>query len=76
MRSPRPLIKKVTRMLKNRIRRILTWFSSTISNAKSAGFCSRIKAIKPAAHGFRIFENYRPGILFCCGKLCLKPSEN
>jgi len=60
-------------MLKNRLDRILTWFSSPISNGTSEGFNSRIQAIKSAARGFRIFENYRIRILFYCGKLRLKP---
>ncbi len=60
-------IKKVARMLKNRLDRILTWFSSPISNGTSEGFNSRIQAIKSAARGFRIFEHYRIRILFYCG---------
>jgi transposase len=59
-------------MLKNRLDRILTWFSSPISNGTSEGFNSRIQAIKSAARGFRIFENYRIQILFYCGTLSLK----
>ena len=66
-------IKKVARMLKNRLDRILTWLSSPISNGTSEGFNSRIQAIKSAARGFRIFEHYRIRILFYCGKLSLKP---
>jgi len=66
-------IKKVARMLKNRLDRILTWFSSPISNGTSEGFNSRIQAIKSAARGFRIFGHYRIRILFYCGKLSLKP---
>jgi transposase len=50
-------IRKVARMLKNRLDRILTWFSSPISNGTSEGFNSRIQAIKSAARGFRSFEN-------------------
>ena len=76
IRSRLDPIKKVARMLKNRIDRILTWFSSPISNGPAEGFNSRIQAIKSAARGFRIFEHYRIRILFFCGKLSLKPSEN
>jgi transposase len=76
IRSRLDPIKKVARMLKTRIDRILTWFSSPISNGPAEGFNSRIQAIKSAARGFRIFEHYRIRILFFCGKLSLKPSEN
>ena len=76
IRSRLDPIKKVARMLKTRIDRILTWFSSPISNGPAEGFNSRFQAIKSAARGFRIFEHYRIRILFFCGKLSLKPSEN
>ena len=68
-------IKKVARMLKGRLDRILTWFSSPISNGPSEGFNSRIQSIKSAARGFRIFEHYRIRILFFCGKLNLIPND-
>lgn len=73
IRSRLQPVKKVARMLKGRLDRILTWFTSRISNATSEGFNSRIQAIKSAARGFRIFEHYRIRILFFCGKLNLKP---
>ena len=76
IRSRLTPIKKVARMLKNRLDRILTWFSAPISNGPAEGFNSRIQSIKSAARGFRIFEHYRIRILFFCGKLSLKPSEN
>jgi transposase len=60
-------------MLKNRLDRILTWFSSHTTNGTLEGFNGRIQAIKSAARGFRIFEHYRIRILFYCGKLSLKP---
>lgn len=73
IRSRLDPVKKVARMLKGRLERILTWFSSPISNGPSEGFNSRIQSIKSAARGFRIFEHYRIRILFYCGKLQLKP---
>lgn len=76
IRSRLEPIKKVARMLKNRLDRILTWFASPISNGPSEGFNSRIQSIKSAARGFRIFEHYRIRILFFCGKLNLKPDSN
>lgn len=74
IRSRLEPVKKVARMLKGRLERILTWFTSPISNGPSEGFNSRIQAIKSAARGFRIFEHYRIRILFFCGKLSLKPA--
>lgn len=76
IRSRLEPVKKVARMLKGRLDRILTWFTSPISNSTSEGFNSRIQAIKSAARGFRIFEHYRIRILFFCGKLDLKPSPS
>ena len=72
IRSRLEPVKKVARMFKGRLERILTWFTSPISNSTSEGFNSRIQAIKSAARGFRIFEHYRIRILFFCGKLDLK----
>ncbi|MFN8706432.1 MAG: transposase [Planctomyces sp.] len=39
-------------MLKDRLDRILTWFTSPISNGPAEGFNSRIQSIKSAARGF------------------------
>lgn len=75
IRSRLDPIKKVAKMLKGRLDRILTWFSSPISNGPSEGFNSRIQSIKSAARGFRIFDHYRTRILFYCGKLDLRPSH-
>ena len=74
IRSRLKPVKKVARMLKGRLDRILTWFTSPITNATSEGFNSRIQALKSAARGFRIFEHYRIRILFFCGKLQLTPT--
>lgn len=73
IRSRLKPVKKVARILRGRLDRILTWFTSPISNATSEGFNSRIQALKSAARGFRIFEHYRIRILFFCGKLQLTP---
>lgn len=75
IRSRLAPVKKVARMLKGRLDRILTWFTSPISNGPSEGFNSRIQSIKSAARGFRIFQHYRIRILFYCGKLDLKPTH-
>lgn len=73
IRSRLEPIKKVAKMLKTRLDRIVTWFTSPISNGPTEGFNSRIQTIKSAARGFRIFAHYRLRILFYCGKLNLKP---
>jgi transposase len=64
-------VKKVAKMIKNRLDNILTWFRHRISNGPAEGFNSRIQSIKSAARGFRNFANYRTRILFFCGKLKL-----
>ncbi len=63
-------------MLKIRLDRMLTGFSSPISNGPAEGFNSRIQSIKSAALGLRIFEHYRIRILFYYGKFSLKPRIN
>lgn len=68
-------IKKVAKMIKNRLGNILTWFRHRISNGPAEGFNSRIQSIKSAARGFRNFNNYRTRILFFCGKLNLQPEN-
>ena len=73
IRSRLEPIKKVARMLRQRVDRILTWFRHPISNAAAEGFNSRIQSIKSNARGFRAFVNYRARILFYCGDLDLKP---
>ena len=69
-----PII-KVAKMLKRRLKHILTWFKHPISNAAAEGFNSRIQSIKSAARGFRNFDNYRTRILFFCGKLDMLPTK-
>jgi transposase len=67
-------MKKVAKMLKNRLDNILSWFRHRITNSNAEGFNSRIQAIKSNARGFKSFQNYRTRILFFCGKLSLKPA--
>jgi len=73
IRSRLQPVKRVARMLKSRLKNILSWFRHPISNATAEGFNSRIQLIKSNARGFRNFANYRTRILFFCGKLKLKP---
>ncbi|MCX7399794.1 MAG: transposase [Planctomycetales bacterium] len=69
-------MKKVARMLKNRLDNILSWFHHRITNSNAEGFNSRIQTIKSNGRGFKSFQNYRTRILFFCGKLSLKPALN
>jgi transposase len=73
IRSRLEPMKKVARMLKQRVDNILTWFRHRITNSTAEGFNSRIQSLKSNARGFRSFNNYRTRILFFCGKLNLKP---
>lgn len=75
IRSRLAPMKKVARMLKNRLENILSWFRHRITNSNAEGFNSRIQSIKSTARGFRSFDNYRTRILFFCGKLDLKPAH-
>jgi transposase len=69
-------MQRVAKMLKRRLKNILSWFRHRISNGQAEGFNSRIQALKSAARGFRNFNNYRTRILFFCGKLNLQPHQN
>lgn len=66
-------MKKVARMLKERLSNVVTWWRHPITNAVSEGLNSKIQSIKSAARGFHSFASYRIRILFFCGKLDLKP---
>jgi len=66
-------MKKVARMLKERLGNVVTWWRHPITNAVSEGLNSKIQSIKSAARGFHSFASYRIRILFFCGKLDLKP---
>ena len=66
-------MKKVARMLKERLHNVVTWWRHPITNAVSEGLNSKIQSIKSAARGFHSFASYRIRILFFCGKLDLKP---
>ena len=66
-------MKKVARMLKERLGNVVSWWRHPITNAVSEGLNSKIQSIKSAARGFHSFASYRIRILFFCGKLDLKP---
>lgn len=69
-------MKRVAKMLENRLDNVPCWFRHRITNSSAEGFHSRIPAIKSNAGGFKSFQNDRTRILFCCGKLDLKPVLN
>ncbi len=52
IRSRLEPMKKVAKMLKNRLDTILSWFRHRITNSNAEGFNSRIQAIKSNARGF------------------------
>jgi transposase len=49
-------MKKVARMLKNRLDNILSWFHHRITNSNAEGFNSRIQTIKSNGRGFKSFQ--------------------
>jgi len=61
IRSRLKPVKRVARMLKWRLKHLLSWFRHSISNATAEGFNSRIQS---NARGFRNFANYRT-LFFC-----------
>lgn len=65
-------LKKVARMLKERLANMVTWYRHPITNAVSEGLNSKIQSIKSTARGFHSFASYRIRILFLCGKLDIK----
>ena len=73
VRCQLPPMVKVAKMLKKHLAGLMSYFEHRITNAVSEGLNSKIQSIKASARGFRNFENYRIRILFCCGKLELRP---
>jgi len=73
IRSRLEPMKKKARMIKRHLPGILSYFRHRITNATAEGLNSKIQGIKAAAHGFRVFANYRTRILFHCGGLDLAP---
>jgi transposase len=66
-------MKKVARMLKERLGNGVTRWRHPITNAVSEGLNRKIQRIKSSARGSHSFASYRIRILFFCGKLDLKP---
>jgi len=68
-------MKKVGRMLKERLPEVINYFSHRITNAVSEGLNSRIQWVKATARGFRNQQNFIHAIYFHCGGLDLAPAH-
>ncbi len=66
-------LKKVARMIKERLRNVVSYCTHRITNAVAEGLNSKIMAIKRRVGGFRNVENYKTAIYFYCGGLDLHP---
>jgi len=73
IRSKLEPMKKVARMLRERLHNILTYLEYRVTNAISEGVNSIIQWIKYTARGFRNRENFKIAILFHLGGLDLYP---
>lgn len=70
-----PMIEKA-KMLKSRIRNILTHITHPITNALSESPNAKIQWAKSTARGFRNKHNFINAIYFHCGKLDLDPVQS
>ncbi len=68
----KPVI-KVAKMMKKRLRNILTYFKHHVTNAASEGINNKIQALIKKAYGYRNKERFKTDILFHCGGLNLYP---
>jgi transposase len=68
-----PMIEKA-KMLKSRLKGVLTYLKHQITNATSESINSKIQWIKYTARGFRNHDNFVTAIYFHCGGLDLAPS--
>jgi transposase len=69
----KPMIEKA-KMLKNRLKGVLTYLRHPITNAMSESINAKIQWIKYTARGFRNEESFATAIYFHCGGLDLSPS--
>jgi transposase len=67
-------IKRVARMLRDRLDNIVTYCKHRITQGVAEGLNSKIMAIKRYACGFRNAHNFETAIYFHCGGLDLYPS--
>lgn len=68
----KPMIEKA-KMLKSRLKNVLTYLTHPITNAMSESINSKIQWVKYTARGFRNFNNFATAIYFHCGGLDLVP---
>lgn len=66
-------MKKVARMIKQRLTQVVNYCRHGITNAVAEGLNSKIMSIKRRARGFRNPENFKVAIFFYCGGLDLQP---
>ena len=68
----KPVI-EVARMIKRRLRNVMTYFRHPITSATSESINSNVQAVKRMARGFRNLDHFKTAIFFHCGKLDLYP---
>jgi len=66
-------MKKVARMIKKRLRNVVSYCDLGITNAVAEGINSKIMSIKRRVGGYRNRENFKKAIFFYCGGLDLYP---
>jgi len=76
IRSQLAPVKKVAKMLKKRLRNILTYFNHPVTNAPLEGINNKIQALIKKAYGYRNKERFKTDILFHCGGLSMYPQTS
>jgi transposase len=66
-------MKKVARMIKERLANVVSYCTHGITNAVAEGINSKIMSIKRRVGGYRNIENFKIAIFFHCGRLDLYP---
>jgi transposase len=66
-------MKKLVRVLRERIKNIMTYCTHVIINALAEGINSNIMLIRRRAGGYRNVENLKTAVLISCGGLDLDP---
>jgi transposase len=66
-------MKKVARMIKDRLQNVVSYCTHGITNAVAEGINSKIMSIKRRVGGYRNIENFKIAIFFYCGGLDLYP---
>lgn len=76
MRSRLQPIIETARILKRRLKNVLTYLRHRITNGASESIHSKIQWVKYTARGFRNTRNFQPAIYFHCGGLDMAPSRH